>query len=349
MIADNKLVGCSNKKMNRGKESMVDEIVGGRSLVVDLMGGLGNQCFILAAGLAYAIRTDRTLYVDEEATHTMGCADRTTYWKTFFKRFLQHNRVRGVSSEQYAFLVKNAVLYKESKFHYGAIPLFSSQIVRLSGYFQSPLYFANCEGTILDTFAAHEGEGGGKVRVEKPFASAFGKFLTLLREHDSIDKYNQGLLVSMHVRRGDFLKLEDTHPTLPRRYYEAAFERIIRDLVVAPDIKDQGSVAIIVFSDDPEWCRQSNLVKALGERDTCSACIVMDGAYSDVDSMWLMSERWLFAAHIIANSSFSWWGAYLSWLASGKKCPVAAPGRWFGPNGPKRHSILPPTWHTLQL
>jgi hypothetical protein len=106
--------------------------------------------------------------------------------------------------------------------------------------------------------------------------------------------------ISLHIRRGDYVS-NPNHPVQDIEYYRQA-------LNVLPDLP------VIVFSDDPEWCNEQEFFSS--ERFAIS-----EGNTTDAD-MCLMS---LCQYHIIANSSFSWWGA---WLAQSKH--VIAPKNWFG-------------------
>jgi len=107
--------------------------------------------------------------------------------------------------------------------------------------------------------------------------------------------------VSVHVRRGDYLTSPGYHPTQSVEYYIEAAKQF-----------PQNS-NFYIFSDDPEWCKTSLPIEN-------SNIIESRNPYID---MYLMS---LCEGHIIANSSFSWWG---SWLAETKK--TIAPANWFGP------------------
>tara|TARA_R110001606_G_scaffold393197_2_gene562924 strand:+ start:535 stop:1302 length:768 start_codon:yes stop_codon:yes gene_type:complete len=108
---------------------------------------------------------------------------------------------------------------------------------------------------------------------------------------------------SVHIRRGDYLNLPDYHPTCTMEYYNKAFE-------VLKDKTDK----FIIFSDDIKWCKKT----FIGEEFTFSE------NRKDVDDLYLMS---LCDNHIIANSSFSWWGA---WLNVNVDKVVIAPTKWFG-------------------
>ncbi len=126
-------------------------------------------------------------------------------------------------------------------------------------------------------------------------------------------------ICSLHIRRTDYLTKTDYHPAEDLTYIKNAVE------AVGNNIKN---VFFLVFSDDISWCKEN---------------IGGDVAFSEnrpaVD-MCMMSKC---PIHIIANSSFSWWGAWLS-----KSKAVIAPKNWFGPSGPKDwSSVYYPTWVQL--
>jgi hypothetical protein len=110
--------------------------------------------------------------------------------------------------------------------------------------------------------------------------------------------------ISLHIRRTDYLTLSHNHNNLGLEYYEEALKHFDNDRTV------------IIFSDDPEWCNQQEIFS--GDRFLVSE---NNSNYVDLCLMTLCKD------HIIANSSFSWWGA---WLAKGNK--VIAPSKWFGPD-----------------
>lgn len=114
--------------------------------------------------------------------------------------------------------------------------------------------------------------------------------------------------VAIHIRRADYLGLSDTHPVQPKSYYLSAMEEF-------PDSE------FLIFSDDIDWCRRSDMF--FGEEK--KGYFFSNGDTNQ--DLYLMSQC---RGHIIANSSFSWWGA---WLANSGK--VIAPKQWFGPKGPK--------------
>jgi hypothetical protein len=123
--------------------------------------------------------------------------------------------------------------------------------------------------------------------------------------------------VSLHIRRTDYLT-NPNHTALGFDYYEDA-------------LKYFGNSEVLVFSDDPKWCNKQKLFSD-------DRFLISEGNTNYID-LCLMT---LCSGHIIANSSFSWWGA---WLANSKK--VVAPSGWFSGSSNEHldtKDIIPETW-----
>ena len=129
--------------------------------------------------------------------------------------------------------------------------------------------------------------------------------------------------VALHIRRGDFLINSVHHHNLSMKYYEEALNQFDSDRQV------------IIFSDDTDWCKQQPLF----EGDRFLVC-EGGGPYTD---LYMMSKCDDF---IIANSTFSWWGA---WLSHNKEKVVIYPDRWFGPNNIDKSTadLFPPEWRMI--
>lgn len=128
--------------------------------------------------------------------------------------------------------------------------------------------------------------------------------------------------ISVHVRRGDYAadtKLAQIHPVQDVAYFERAIDRTRRTI---PEAR------FFVFSDDPEWAA-ANLSGA-------SIRVLGDGhRRSSVEDLVLMSAC---GGHIISNSTFGWWGA---WLGSGQEGLVISPRRWSHPGSGVTDPSLP--------
>lgn len=126
--------------------------------------------------------------------------------------------------------------------------------------------------------------------------------------------------IALHIRRGDFLINYKNHHNLDLNYYQKAL-----------DLFDSGR-QVIIFSDDTEWCKQQDIFSD----DRFLVCEV-NNPYADLCIMSKCSD------FIIANSTFSWWGA---WLSDNPNKKVIAPSKWFGPNN-QHHStkdLFPKDW-----
>ena len=142
--------------------------------------------------------------------------------------------------------------------------------------------------------------------------------MSLEKKNELIEKYpmsTQGS-VSLHIRRGDYVS-NWVHPVLPMDYYFSGLEIV------------KNYENILIFSDDIEWCKENLKFKKS----------VFVENLSNIDSIWLMS---LCENNIIANSSFSWWGAFLN---SNNSKKIICPKNWFGVgSGIDSTSICPYDW-----
>jgi len=124
----------------------------------------------------------------------------------------------------------------------------------------------------------------------------------------------------VHIRRGDYLNKIHKHPTQPKEYYYSAFSQFNED------------IHFLIFSDDIEWCKNNLKYKYL----------YFIEEELDYISLYLMS---LCNHNIIANSSFSWWGAWLNQETNKK---VIAPSNWFGKNKKlNTKDLIPSKWIKL--
>jgi hypothetical protein len=126
-----------------------------------------------------------------------------------------------------------------------------------------------------------------------------------------------GEAISLHVRRTDYLQ-NPNHTALELNYYEEALDRF------------DSNLPVIIFSDDSEWCKDQELFS--NDRFMVSES---DDQYVDLCLMTLCKH------HIIANSSFSWWGAWLS-----DSNDVVAPSKWFGSENSDKDTkdLIPDSW-----
>ena len=130
-----------------------------------------------------------------------------------------------------------------------------------------------------------------------------------------------GQAISLHIRRTDHLIKPTYHPVLPLSYYEEALSKFPSD------------IPVLVFSDEPAWCFEQDLFKD-------DRFLISDSG-DNITDMCLMS---MCQYQIMANSTYSWWGA---WLSNSKD--VIAPRLWFGPDGQDPKDVYVDRWEYLEV
>jgi len=139
--------------------------------------------------------------------------------------------------------------------------------------------------------------------------------------NDDENNNNENNIVSVHVRRTDYLALSDIHLNLDVSYYSQAMSYFSAE-----------NSTFVIFSDDVEFIKAEPIFQKL----KCKHIVTSE---DDEYCFWLMA-----ACHhnIIANSSFSWWASYIN---SNPNKMVISPNRWFGPKGPVYNirDIIPET------
>ena len=200
-------------------------------------------------------------------------------------------------------------LVKERRYEFDADVLEAPQTCCLQGYWQSPKYFSDAEAQIRREFVVRDPLAGANLEVSRQIGACTS--------------------VSLHVRRGDYVDNAHTnryHGLCGPQYYAAA-EALLRERC--------GDLRLFVFSDDPDWA-EANL------RFASPVSVVRhNGALRDYEDLRLLS---LCRHHIIANSTFSWWGA---WLSSHADKIVVAPRQWFGQAGHSSADLVPDQWLRL--
>lgn len=198
-------------------------------------------------------------------------------------------------------------IYKEPHFHFDDMFFALKGNAKIKGYFQSPKYFEHFEKDIRRQFIPKHEIDTGIIE-KMPIA------------------------VSVHMRRGDYVRDTKTnaiHGSLDKTYYKRAIDLMLRLYGV--------EIAFFIFSDDPDY--------AANFFDFCPKAHIMKGDPDQpVADMWAMSRC---QHHIIANSSFSWWSA---WLNPSQDKTVIAPRNWFSRLGLMKYNtmdLFPEGWIVL--
>lgn len=294
-----------------------------KMICVRLMGGLGNQMFQYAAGRTLSMRHNTVLKLDRSYLQNNGESE------TPRKFMLNTMNISAEYSlpyetphldENMSFIQHLKELYFKHKkkccsnvlldFDHRINMLYYSapDDTYLVGYWQSEKYFS----TITDIIKKEFTPSSKPDNVNKEF-------------FDCMSRTNS---VSLHVRRGDYvsnLNTNEIHGICTEEYYNECAYKITK-LIDKPEF--------FVFSDDPEWVQAHlNLTRPF-------TIINHNPVEMPVWDMWLMSSC---KHNIIANSSFSWWGA---WLNNNPEKIVCAPKQWFADKSPAA-DIVPERWQRL--
>lgn len=294
-------------------------------IIVKLTGGLGNQLFQYAIGRAISEKTGSKLLLDI----------RSYEWDKLRRYELSHFLINAsiAKVEDIEFTKSSKIAFfdrlflkifgKEIPYYRKAYikePSFSFDLnfsnyrtsnVYLEGYWQSENYFSSIRFQLLNEICVREDKFSKNFHIYK-------------------NKINSTLsAISIHIRRGDYVENPEStafHGLCDLDYYTNAMQ-LIEQTTTNP--------LYFVFSDDKEY-----VYEIFGARE--NVCIIQNLSF-DFEEMFLMS---MCKHNIVANSSFSWWGAWLN--QHGGKI-VIAPKRWFT-NEEMQHKtkdLLPHTWIRL--
>jgi hypothetical protein len=297
--------------LNIGDNSVISEVQ------VRLVGGVGNQIFQFLAGKLIAERFDVPLQIDIKMLNSpnahLGSDIRelelfnsdgeVSLGSDLFGKDFL-TRVQIKLAKRLSFFSRISNLYCAEEINFEELSKFKS-VVKLSGYFQTKQ---------ITDFACTRYPG---LRLQpknpsKQFAAAINQI--------------NGEFCAIHVRRGDYLNRGSIHSQLNSHYYLEAI-RNIREKT-----KDN-TIKYVLFSDEP------NFASTLLPSDL-NYIHAADFKLSTVEELCLMGQA---NAFIIANSTFSFWPAFLA----GKQCPVVMPSQWFKSGEESINRIMPTHWHSI--
>jgi hypothetical protein len=290
-------------------------------IVAGLKGGLGNQMFQYAAGYRLAhdlkmpFRTDTRTLADKTRPYALNgfCIEGLPLTEEEQKTVKRPPRLparlaRFAGILRYFPHRKSLAFVQEKHFHFNPSVLKISSPSYLDGYWQTEKYFASVLDLIRRQF-----------QLVEPMRATRSVIAGLIKEKGASS-------ISVHVRRGDYVTSPTTnafHGTCTPEWYERTM-RLLSESVENPHF--------FVFSDDPEWSRAH--LPSLWPM----SFIEPQTDKRDFEDMHLMA---LCRHHIIANSSFSWWGA---WLNSAQDKRVIAPAKWFASARHDTRDLIPETW-----
>lgn len=281
-------------------------------LTIELMGGLGNQLFQIFTLIAYSKNSNQTYLIEKKTSLAGQYVTRNVYWNTFFEK-ISHRLIQ----DQLRY-----PLIREKGFHYEELPEISTtDNYKLFGYFQSYKYFQDFKEDILK-----------ELEFDKKKETVLNKIQSTNMQGSCIESKN---IISLHFRIGDYAKLQNYHPIMPVNYYINSLKHITEN--------DSNAVSVLYFceNDDLDYIN-SNFLTKLQQEFNALKFVRADESLKDWEQMILMSTC---KHHIIANSSFSWWGAYLSNVEDNKI--VCYPDKWFGKDAgiKKMDDLCPDKWY----
>ena len=293
-------------------------------IVTRLVGGLGNQMFQYAFGLQLAKQTSQSLYVDLKAFETYrlhsiainhlnisACELPNVLQKRVPGRYRNQSRAREALSSVVGRWASSASgplpLRREKPFGFRAEYLSEAEDLYLDGYWQSEQFFVGVQDEIRKEFS-----------LKATLSDKSAQIADRMRDRPS---------VAVHVRRGDYVNDPETariYRSLDASYYRSCLN----------DLQDRvENLQVYLFSNDIPWCMQE-LDVGLNFLP-----VTHNDAPTAYEDMYLISQ----CRHaIIANSSFSWWGAYLGQPDTRRR--VYYPSPWFNPGTLEGSSIGAYSW-----
>ena len=284
-----------------------------------LMGGLGNQLFQIFATIAYSYKYNCKFVLPYSEVLNIGIS-RITYWDTFLsslKKYTTYNKNNGYNNNNFQIFPQ----YREPGHQYTEIPKFPNiREVMLFGYFQSYHYFENERKQIFDLIKITE----TKRKIKEMYSHYF--------------KENE-IVISMHFRLGDYKYKQDYHPIMPFEYYRDSLEKILISIHLTE------SITVLYFCEEEDNDTVSTMISQLSEEFFALSFVKVDDKIDDWMQLMIMSNC---HHNIIANSSFSWWGAYFN---ENKNKIVCYPSVWFGPAAIKNdiRTMFPNYWKRISI
>lgn len=291
-------------------------------IIVKLQGGLGNQLFQYAVGRYLSFKYSTALKFDlyEFLNPSQNNTPRTFKLKhfnicgevaslsdldnDFISPTLKNQIMRRI--EIFLGFPSNFFLIQEKSLKFDPNILQTPDNCYLDGYWGSEKYFGHIDKVIRN-----------ELRIIEPIDPINLKYL---------EKITNGNSVSIHVRRGDFVNIQTNlqfHGVCSLKYYSEAID-YIANKVEKP--------IFYIFSDDSEWCMSNINVHYP------VTYITHNGEEKDYEDFRLLSQC---KHHIIANSTFSWWGA---WLGSDPNKIVIAPKKWLMIEEKLYRDVIPENW-----
>ena len=279
--------------------------------IVWIDGGLGNQMFqyalaIKLMSLGRQIKLDITKYA-EPHVHNDFELDKVFGIDCPFASIREIQSLGYRKANHLTELLKRTPFGKKTIYNHESYA-FDEHVLKLDGYYlegywQSEKYFSDIRGKILEAYR-------------------FPEFSTA-KQRDYAEQMQGSLSVSVHIRRGDYLNYPYLQNICTSDYYDWAMEYFRK--------RYPEKVRFYIFTNDTAWAEEH-----FREAD----CRIITGN-SGADSFRDMQLMSLCRHNIVANSSFSWWGA---WLNRNPEKTVIAPEKWINGSPDEAADVVPETW-----
>jgi hypothetical protein len=280
------------------------------------MGGLGNQLFQIFATISLALTTKKIFLFPYSDTLTTGIT-RRTYWYTLLDRLF--NNTTWSRPEVDNPRIFSLPQIEEKGFEYDEMVAIRANLEKnpacLHGYFQSYKYFEKHYHTIIELIGLRAKQED--IRSKTTLLSCVGN-----------------TTISLHFRLGDYLEKQSHHPIMSIKYYMGALTHIIDQL-------GSDTFRVIYFGEKDDESTIKICIQILTKKFPHLEFVNAD-LEEDWEQMLLMS---VCSHNVIANSSFSWWGAYFN---RNPDKIVCYPARWFGPAlHHDTKDLCPPSWRRI--
>ncbi len=278
-----------------------------------LMGGLGNQLFQIFATISLALSTGKVFLFPYSDILTTGMT-RPTYWHTLLDGLLNNTTWKRTETDNPRIFSLPQI--GEKGFEHDDMVLIRVNLEKkpacLNGYFQTYKYFEKHYDTIIHQI-------GLRAKQE------------VIRNKTTLMNGEIRPTVSLHFRLGDYISKQSHHPIMSIKYFMGALTRIIDQL-------GTDNFRVIYFGEKDDETTIKICIQIL-EKKFPNLEFVKADLDEDWEQMLLMS---LCDHNVIANSSFSWWGAYFN---ANKNKIVCYPTNWFGPAlSHDTKDLCPPSW-----
>ena len=284
-------------------------------LTCKLMGGLGNQLFQIFAIIAYSIQHNEPFMFSYTEIISKDPI-RPSYWNNMLIHLKKYTNFDGlVSTEK----LESFPIYN-GEHGYKPIPTLYDVNVAFSGYFQSYRYFENEYSRIYQLLRIDEIKSRLQLKPLSPNPS-----------------------ISMHFRLGDYMDKQCFHPVLPIVYYKRSLEHIIQTTM--HDMNYQ----VFVFFEKESIDYVSIIIEELRSQFPSVSFWFIE-EQCDWKQMLLMGKC---DHHIIANSTFSWWGAKFATntIDNNRSKIVCYPSVWHGHllDYIDTSELFPPSWTRIEI